>query len=323
MSRLIQAVIVTFLVIASDSALAQAASYPSRPIRIIVPSSPGGGLDFFARAVAQQMSSSWGQSVVIDNRAGAGGTIGPDLVAKAAPDGYTLLVVSASFAVNPSVYPKLPYDSVRDFSPIILATVQPQILVVHSSVAAKSVADLVALAKAKPGQLNYSSPGAGTLSHLAFELFNSAAGVNIVHIPYKGSGLSMTAIVGGETQTSMASSVTALPHIKSGRLRAIAATGERRTPALPDVLTLAEQGLPAATISGWFAFVGPARMPGEIVDKLNAEFTRILKMQQTRDLLAREGSEPAPGTPGQLGKHIAAEIARLGKIVSAAGARPQ
>ena len=302
---------------------AENAAYPAKPIRIIVPSSPGGGLDFVARAVGQRLTPAWGQTVVIDNRAGAGGTIGPDLVAKSAPDGYTLLIVSASFAVNPSVYPKLPYDSVKDFAPVILATTQPQVLVVHPSVSARSVKELVALAKAKAGQLNYSSPGGGTLSQLAFELFKSAAGVDIVHVPYKGAGLSMAAAIAGETQASTGSTVSAQPHIKSGKLRALATTVLRRSPALPDIPTMTEQGLPGATITGWYAFLAPARTPRAIVDKLNAELARILQLPDLREQLAREGSEPAPGTPEQLGKHIATEIQRLGRIAKASGTASQ
>jgi tripartite-type tricarboxylate transporter receptor subunit TctC len=316
--RLVEMLIL--IVVTSQLAFAQTASYPTRPIRIIVPSSPGGGLDFLSRAMAQQLSLSWGQSVVVDNRAGAGGTIGPDLVAKAAPDGYTLLIVSATFAVNFSVYPKLPYEA-KDFAPVILATTQPQVLVVHASVPARSATDLVALAKAKPGQLNYSSPGAGTLSQLAFELFRMAAQVDIVHIPYKGAGLSMTAIVSGEVHASSASAPSVSPHVKSGRLRALASTGLRRASAFPDVPTMTEQGLPRATINGWYAFLAPAGTPRAIVEKLNEEFARILKMPQTHDILAREGSEPAASTPEELGKHIVQEIERLRNVVVASGAR--
>jgi tripartite-type tricarboxylate transporter receptor subunit TctC len=302
------------------SAPAAEIAYPTKPIRIVVPSSPGGGLDFTARTVGQQLTAAWGQTVVIDNRAGAGGTIGPDLVAKAAPDGYTLLIVSASFAVNPSVYPKLPYDSLNDFAPVIQATTQPQVLIAHPSLPARSVKELVALAKAKPGQLNYSSPGNGTLSQLAFEVFKSAAGIDIMHIPYKGAGLSAAALVSGETQLSTGSTVTMQPHIKSGKARALATTGARRSPALPDVPTMTEQGLPGATISGWYAFLAPRRTPRPVVDKLNRELARILQTAEMREVLGREGSEPVAGTPEQLGKHIAAEIQRLGKIVKASGA---
>jgi tripartite-type tricarboxylate transporter receptor subunit TctC len=318
-----RALLALVVVLASASgAHAAQGSYPSRPIRIIVPSSPGGGLDFTARTVGQQLTAAWGQSVVIDNRAGAGGTIGPDLVAKAPPDGYTLLIVSASFAVNPSTYPKLPYDSVKDFAPVVQATTQPQVLVVHPSVAARSAKELVALAKAHPGKLNYSSPGGGTLSQLAFELFKSAAGIEIVHVPYKGAGLSATAVIAGEAQASTGSSVTMQPHVKTGKLRALASTGLKRSSAMPEVPTMTEQGLPGATISGWFAFLAPPRTPRPIIDKLNAELTRILNTPEMREQLAREGSEPAPGTPEQLGKHIASEIQRLGKIAKASGAAP-
>lgn len=295
-------------------------AYPSKPIRIIVPSSPGGGLDFVSRAVGQQLTAAWGHSVVVDNRAGAGGTLGPELVARAAPDGYTLLIVSASFAVNPSAYPKLPYDTLKDFAPITQATSQAQVLVVHPSAAARNVKELVALAKAKPGQLNYASPGDGTLSQLAFELFKMTAGVNIVHIPYKGAGASMTATVAGEVHASSGSTVTMSPHVLSGRLRGIASTGTRRSTALPDLPTMAEQGLPEATLTGWYAFLAPARTPASIVQKLNAEITRILHAKEMRDILAREGSEPATGTPDQLNAYIAGEVMRLAKIVRAARA---
>ena len=297
------------------AALAQ--PYPTKPIRVIVPSSPGGGLDFVARAVGQQLTTAWGQSVVIDNRAGAGGTLGPELVARAAPDGYTLILVSGSFAVNPSVYAKLPYDTLKDFAPITLATAQPQLIVVHPSVAARSVKELVALAKSKPGQLNYSSPGDGTLSQLVFELFKMTTGINIVHIPYKGAGLSVTAVVAGEVQTSSGSVVTMSPHVLSGRLRAMASTGKRRANVLPEVPTLAEQGFPEGTLMGWYAFLAPARTPDAIVQKLNVELGRILQTKEMRDILAREGSELAISTPAQLATHIADEVAKLGRIVKA------
>ena len=307
-------------VICLAACVVHAQSYPSRPIRVIVPSSPGGGLDFVSRAVGQQLTAAWGQSVVIDNRAGAGGTLGPELVARAAPDGHTLLIVSATFAVNPSSYAKLSYDTLNDFAPITLATMQPQVMVVHPPLAARSVKEFIALAKAKPAALNYSSPGDGTLSQLAFELFKMTAGINVVHIPYQGAGLSVTAVVGGEVQASSGSAVTMSPHVTSGRLRAIASTGKARSKAMPDVPTMAEQGLPNATITGWFAFLAPARTPAAIVQKLNTEIGRILQTNEMREILAREGSEPAVSTPEQLRAHIAEEVARLGRIVKAARA---
>ncbi len=323
MSRLRVAAGVLLAGLSAMAAQAQTAStglgqaYPTKPIRIIVPSSPGGGLDFISRAVGQQITAAWGQSVVIDNRAGAGGTLGPELVARAAPDGYTLLVVSATFAVNPSAYDKLSYDTHKDFAPITLATTQPQVMVVHPSIAARSAKELAALAKAKPGQLNYSSPGDGTLSQLAFELFKMTMGVNVVQIPYKGAGLSVTAVVAGEVQASSGSAVTMLPHVTSGRLRAIASTGKRRSSALPEVPTMIEQGLPEATLMGWYAFLAPARTPAAIVQKLNAEFNRILQTKEMRDVLAREGSDAAGSTPEQLRAHITEEVARLSRIVKA------
>mgnify|MGYP006282898489 CR=1 FL=1 len=291
--------------------------YPSTPLRVIVPSSPGGGLDFVARAVGQQLSQAWGHSVVIDNRAGAGGTLGPELVARAAPDGYTLMIVSASFAVNPSVYPMLPYDTLKDFYPILQATTQSQVLAVHPQVGARNVKEFVVLARSKPGALNYSSPGDGTLSQLAFEIFKMAAGVNIVHIPYKGAGASATALLAGEVQASTGSTITMSPHVASGRLRALASSGQRRSPALPDLPTMSEQGLPEASINGWYAFLAPARTPRVIGDKLNAEISRILQTPHVRDILAREGSEPAVGTSEQMSAFLAAEVARLGKVVRA------
>lgn len=318
MSKSGRIVLMAVLVAVCPMSTAQTPLYPTKPIRIVVASSPGGGLDIVARGVGQQLTAAWGQSVVIDNRAGASGTIAAELVARAVPDGYTLLIVSASYAVNPSVYPKLPYDSIRDFAPITQATVQAQVLAVHPSVAARSLKDLVALAKAAPGRLNYSSPGDGSLSQLAFELFKGTAGVDIHHIPYKGAGLSTTALASGEVQVSSASAVSMLPHVKSGRIRPLASTGTRRAPALPDLPTMAEQGYPGATISGWYAFFAPARTPRPIVDRLNAELTRILQSPQMREQLAREGSEPVAGTPEQLAQHLATEIERLGKIVKAA-----
>ena len=315
---------ITVLIVSLTAAVPPTASsepltYPTRPIRIIVPSSPSGGLDLLARTLGRHMTASWGQSVVVDNRAGAGGTIGADLVAKSAPDGYTLLIVSSSFAVNPSVYPKLPYDSVKDFAPIILATTQPQVLVVHFFVPVHSVGEFVVLAKAKPGQLNYCSVGVGTLGQLAFELFKTAARIDVVHIPYKGAGLSMGAIVAGEVQASMASSISVAAHVRSGRLRALATPGLRRPAAFSDVPTVSEEGLPDATITGWYALLTTSSVPRATIDKLNAELARILTLPQTREQLERDGSEPALGTPDQLGKHIATEITRLKRVIVASG----
>ena len=318
-------IVIAIAIVAFTAAASQAQilRYPTKPIRIVVPSSPGGGLDLVARTVGQQLTYAWGQIVIVDNRAGAGGTIGPEFVAKSAPDGHTLLIASATFAVNPSVYANLPYDSVRDFAPVILATSQPQVLVIHPSLPVRSIKELVVLAKSRPSQLNYSSPGAGTLSQLTFELFKSVAGVKIEHVPYKGAGLSMVATLSGETQVSTGSTVSVQSHLNSGKLRALATTGPLRSRAMPEIPTMAEQGQPGATITGWYAFLAPAHTPRAIIDKLNAETARILQLPETREQLAREGSELALGTPEQLGKHIATEIQRLGRIVKASGAATQ
>lgn len=307
----------TALVIgASLSAYAQE-KFPSRPLRIVVPSSPGGGLDVTARTMAQHLSPAWGQSVVVDNRAGAGGTLGPDLVAKSAPDGYTILIVSSTYAVNAIAYPKLPYHSVKDFAPITLATTQPQVTGINAAVPARNMKEFIAYAKGVPGKLNYSSPGVGTYSQLAFELFKAASGLDIVHVPYKGSGLSVAAAVAGETQAVNGSTVTLLPHVKSGKLRALGTTGKQRASVFPDVPTMIEHGLPGATAEGWFGFLVPAKTPPAIVAALNREFTRVLRLPEVREQLTRDGAIPIASTPEEFYAHLTGEIARLEKPVKA------
>lgn len=291
--------------------------FPSRPLRIVVPSSPGGGLDVTARTMAQHLSPAWGQSVVVDNRAGAGGTLGPDLVAKAAPDGYTILIVSSTYAVNAIAYPKLPYHSVKDFAPITLATTQPQVTGINAAVPARNMKEFIAYAKGHPGKLNYSSPGVGTYSQLAFELFKAASGLDIVHVPYKGAGLSVAAAVAGETQAVNGSTVTLLPHVKSGKLRALGTTGKQRASVFPDVPTMIEHGLPGATAEGWFGFLVPAKTPPSIVTALNREFTRVLRLPEVREQLTRDGSVPIASTPEEFYAHLTGEIARLEKPVKA------
>lgn len=291
--------------------------FPSRPLRIVVPSSPGGGLDVTARTMAQHLSPAWGQSVVVDNRAGAGGTLGPDLVAKAAPDGYTILIVSSTYAVNAIAYPKLPYHSVKDFAPITLATTQPQVTGINAAVPARNMKEFIAYAKGHPGKLNYSSPGVGTYSQLAFELFKAASGLDIVHVPYKGAGLSVAAAVAGETQAVNGSTVTLLPHVKSGKLRALGTTGKQRASVFPDVPTMIEHGLPGATAEGWFGFLVPAKTPPAIVTALNKEFTRVLRLPEVREQLTRDGSVPIASTPEEFHAHLTGEIARLEKPVKA------
>jgi tripartite-type tricarboxylate transporter receptor subunit TctC len=313
------ATVVAAIGIGAVCAAAQAQAqdkFPSRPLRIVVPSSPGGGLDVTARTMAQHLTLAWGQSVVVDNRAGAGGTLGPDLVAKAAPDGHTILIVSGTFAVNAIAYPKLPYHSVKDFAPITLATTQAQ-AGINAGVPTRNMKEFIAYAKSQPGKLNYSPPGVGTYSQLAFELFNSAAGLDIVHVPYKGAGLSVAAAVGGETQAVNGSTVTLLPHVKSGKLRALATTGKQRASVFPDVPTMIEHGLAGATAEGWFGFLVPAKTPAAVVTALNREFTRVLRLPEVREQLMRDGSVPVASTPEEFYAHLTGEIARLEKPVRA------
>jgi len=304
-------------VIAFVPAMAQEKTFPSRPLRIVVPSSPGGGLDVTARTMGHHLSAAWGQSVVVDNRAGAGGTMGPDMVAKAAPDGYTILIVSSTYAVNALVYPKLPYHSVNDFAPVTLATTQAQVMGIHAGVPTRTMKEFISYAKERPGKLNYSSPGIGTYSQLAFEMFKTAAGLDIVHVPYKGAGLSVAAAVSGETQAVNGSTVTLLPHVKSGKVRALGTTGKTRAPVFPEIPTMIEHGLPGATAEGWFGFLVPAKTPPAVIGALNKEFTRVLKLPEVKEQLMRDGSEPVGSTPEEFGRHLVTEIQRLEKPVKA------
>ena len=312
------------IAVASCCAIANAQpapAFPVKPIRVIVPSSPGGGLDFVARAVGQQLSQAWGHSVVIDNRAGAGGTLGPELVARAAPDGYTLMIVSASFAVNPSVYPKLPYDTLKDFYPILQATTQSQVLAVHPQVAARNVKEFVALAKAKPGALNYSSPGDGTLSQLAFEIFKMAAGVNIVHIPYKGAGFAVTANIANEVQTSFLSTATAQPHVKAGRLKPLVVVRKTRFAGMPDVPSAVEAGYPELDSNAWFGLFAPAKTPKHLIMRVNKEVADALNTPHVRETLLGQGAEVAPTTPEAFGEYVRAEVVKWTRVVKESGYR--
>lgn len=243
--------------------------------------------------------------------------MGPDLVAKAIPDGYTILIVSSTYAVNALVYPKLPYHSVKDFAPVTLATTQAQVMGINAGVPTRTMKEFIAYTRERPGKLNYSSPGIGTYSQLAFEMFKTAAGLDIVHVPYKGAGLSVAAAVSGETQAVNGSTVTLLPHVKSGKVRALGTTGKKRAPVFPDVPTMIEHGLPGATAEGWFGFLVPAKTPPAVIAALNKEFTRVLKLPEVKDQLMRDGSEPVGSTPEEFGKHLVTEIQRLEKPVKA------
>jgi tripartite-type tricarboxylate transporter receptor subunit TctC len=314
LSRISLALSAVMLGLAMGDALAQ--SYPSKPIHLIVPFPPGGGNDILARIIAPKLAESLGQQVVIDNRPGATGTVGSELAARSAPDGYTLhMVTSSTHAVNPGLVSKLPYDPLKDFAPVTQLASYQLILVVNPSVPAKSVKELIALAKSKTGQLNYASPGTGTSMHLAGELFNSMAGVDMVHIPYKGSVPGMTDILGGRVQIGFNTMLSTMPYVKAGKLRALALTSAERSPALPDLPTVAEAGVPGYEATSWYGIVAPARTPREIVTKLNTELVKILKLSDVREQLSSQGVEPVSNTPEQFAAYIKAEIEKWAKVI--------
>lgn len=312
------ALAVALLVGTAGQALAQ--SYPTKPIRIVVPFPPGGISDVLSRILGVKLTESMGQPVVIENRAGAGTTIAAAEVAKSAPDGYTLYFADVTtHAINATLYRKLPYDTVKDFSTITMVAFTPLILVVHPSVPARSVKELIELAKAKPGQLNMASSGNGTITHLAGELFKSLTGVDMLHVPYTGSAPAATALLGGQVSLLFSSVPPALPHVKTGKLRGLAVTTPKRSPAVPDIPTVGET-LPGFELTLWSGILGPGGMPKEIVTKLNTEIAKALKLPDVRERFAVQSAEPSPGTPEQLGAHLRTEIDKLGKLVKASGA---
>lgn len=297
-------------------------AYPTKPIRMICPFPPGGTTDVVARLVAQKLTEAWGQQVVVDNRPGAGGIIGTEIVTKAAPDGYTVLLGSiTTHAVNPALYKKLNFDPVKDFAPVSLVVSSPQLLAVHPSVAAKSVKELIALAKAKPGQLNYASAGTGTSPHLTFELFKSMAGIDVVHVPYKGTGPAITDLIGGQVQMMITGVVALMPHVKSGKLRGLGVTSAKRVAALPDLPTIIESGIPGFDVSSWFGVFLPGGTPKPIVAKMNAEIRKILEVPEVRQRLIGQGADPASNTPEEFAAYVKAEMARWGKVVRDTGAK--
>jgi tripartite-type tricarboxylate transporter receptor subunit TctC len=304
-------------------AYAQAQTYPSRPIRVVVPFAPGGAVDIVARMVSLRLGEALHQTVVVDNRAGAGGTLGTDIVAKARPDGYTLLIASMGVAVNAVLYPKLPYDTLKDLAPITMLAEQPNIVVVHPSVPAKSVRDLIALAKAKPGQIAYGSGGVGSNSHFATVLFVMMANIEMLHVPYKGLGPAITELVGGQVQMAVSNVSTALPHVKSGKLRLLAVTTKKRFPLFPELPTVSESGVPGYESSGWYALWAPAGTPPDIVAKLNSEVTRILTSATMKEQLGAQGLEAIPTSPDAFAKQLRVEIEKWGKVVKATGAKPE
>ena len=299
-----------------------AANYPHKPIRLIMPNAPGSSNDVLSRLLAIKLGELLRQQVVIDNRAGAGGTIGVETAAHAAPDGYTLVAASsATHSIAPHVYAKLGYDVNKDFTPISLFVITQNLLAVHPSLPVKSVKEFIDYAKAKPGQLNMASAGAGSTSHLAGIMFTSLAGINSVHIPYKGGGPSVAAVVAGEAQWVFTPIAGPLPHVKSGRLRALAVGGARRSLVAPDIPTVAESGLPGYNSSGWNGIMGPAGMPQPVVDKLHAAIAKALTSSDLKELFAIQGAETYSNTPAQFAKHVRDEYVRFGKAVEDAGVK--
>jgi tripartite-type tricarboxylate transporter receptor subunit TctC len=302
-----------------NSAYAQ--QYPTKPIRYILPFPPGGGTDTLARIVGQKLGENVGQTVVMDNRPGAGANIGAEIAAHSVPDGYTILMGNIAHAVNMTLYNKPGYNLATDFAPITLLASTPNILVVHPSVAAKTVQELIALAKAKPGQLNYASSGSGSSAHLAGELFKNLAGVNIVHIPYKGGGPAVISLVAGEAAIGFATMPSVLPQVKAGKLRALAVTTSKRSPAVPDMPTVAESGVAGYDANTWYGALAPARTPATIVTRLHDEFVKIMRASDVRERIAVHGYEAETDTPQEFSAYIKSEIAKWGKVVKAAGIR--
>jgi tripartite-type tricarboxylate transporter receptor subunit TctC len=298
-------------------------AYPTKPLRVIVPQSAGGSTDLAARVVTQRLTEALGQPIVVDNRPGAGSLNGTETVAKAAPDGYTLLAVAASFTINPSLHERLPFDPIRDFSPITRFAALAHILVVHPTLPVKSVKELIALAKSKPGELNYASSGVATSTHLATELFKYMTGIDMVQVPFKGGAPGMVGLLSGQVQLYFATISTALPHVKSGKIRALAVTTAKRSVVAPEFPTIAEAGVAGYEHASWVGLLAPARTPAPIVARLNAESVRIVHVSEVKTPLLREGLESVGDSPQEFAAIIKAEVAKWMKVVKAAGIRPQ
>jgi len=301
---------------------AGAQAFPSKPARIVNPFAPGGATDIIARHMAAKLTEAWGQSVVVENRAGASGALGVEHVAKSAPDGYTLLIATqTTHAANPALYAKLPYDAAKDFAPLTLAGSTPLALLVHPTMDARDVKGLIAFAKANPGKLSYASGGNGTSQHLTMELLKTMTGTFMVHIPYKGAGPAMTDFLGGQVNLMFDNLPTAMPHVKSGKLRALAVSTAKRSALAPELPTMAEAGLAGFDLATWFAFFAPAATPREITEKISADMRRALAAADTKERLTGIGVDVAGGTPEELGRFHRAELAKWAKIVKDSGAK--
>jgi tripartite-type tricarboxylate transporter receptor subunit TctC len=301
---------------------AQSAAYPNRPVKLVIPFPPGGPLDIIGRLIAQKASEDWGQSVVVDNRPGAGGNIGADLVAKSPADGYTILMGALStHAVNPSLYAKMPYDATKDFAPISLVAITPNVLVVNASLPVSSAKEFIAYAKANSGKLSFGSGSNGSAGHLAGELFKVDTKTDIVHVPYKGGAPATQALLAGDTQFMFDNLANAMPHVKAGKLKALAVTTAERSKLAPDLPTMAEAGLPGFDISTWFGLFAPAGTPKDVIAKWNAEVVKILNSPDMRERLTAQGAESAPTTPEQFAAFIQSEIPKYARIVKISGAK--
>jgi len=285
-----------------------ASTYPSKTIRLVVPFSPGGGTDILARLISKNVSEAWGQSIIIDNRGGAGGAIGIDIVAKSEPDGYTLLMMGNGITHLPALYRKLPYDTEKDLVPVMSLVMQPNMLVVHPGLPVKSVAQLIALAKSKPGEIRYGSGGRGSAPHLATEMFMAKANIKLTHVPYKGGGPAMIGLVAGELHMVIFGMASLLPHVRSGRMKALAVTGATRAQAMPDLPTVAEAGLPQYEFHSWYGLFAPANTPSDNIKKINEQFNRTLATKSLQEGLARRGTEPLGGTQQKFAAFVTAEI---------------
>ena len=317
MQRILRVAIALGFALALDAA---AQGYPVKPIRLIVPFPPGGSADILARAIGQKAGEGLGQTLVVENRPGAGTAIGAEALARSAPDGYAVMIGTvSSHAINPALNPKLPFDPVKDFTAVSLVATIPFAMIVHPSVQAKNVQEFVALARAKPGSLNYSSAGNGTSNHLAGELFKSMAGIDIVHIPYKGSAPALNDLVAGQVALMFDLVLTAAPHVKSGAARGLAVTGAQRSSVLAELPTVAESGLPGYEVSAWFGIFAPAGVPEPVVQRLNAELVKALRDSDLRQRLASQGAEPLTSTPAEFAAYLRSEIDKWGKVVKAAG----
>ena len=300
-----------------------AQQFPTRPVRFVVPFPPGGSVDTLARTIGVRLGESLGQQVIVDNRPGGNGNIGMEIVAQARPDGYTIVVgYIANFAIAPSLYAKLPYDPVKDYAPITQIASSPNVLTAHPSVPAKNLKELIALARTKPGAVSFASTGVASVGHLTGELLNSLAGVRMTHIPYKGGGQAITDLLGGHVQVMFSGFSAAMPHIKSGKIRALAVTGAKRSPALPEAATIAEQGFPGVEATAWYGVLAPAGTPKPVVARLHGDIVKILKLAEVVQRLEGLGFEIVASTPEQFGAYIKSEIKKWEKVVKASGAKP-